>query len=350
MEWKNMTVKERIEFIDKYKDERTNEELAEMLHTIVGKIRNYLYGYHIKRNVSRPSYHRRGGEWTDSKLEKLDHVIEIMKELHKYKPLSIRQIFYQMVSKKRIKNTHNEYAALDTLITNARYEKYIDWKDIKDSSREFYDCQGYDNVTEYAEYEVQNLFDDYYRNLMQTQDKYVEIWLEKDALSEIFKRVASKYTIPIMICRGFISTTFIMDFAERRMPKDKKTVILYFSDFDPSGVYMSEIDIPNRLYNRLKISRDRVKIKRIALNKSQTDKYHLEKDPDSIKSGDTKRDWFIKKYGNIQRFRKKDEHIRSYLNCILDHVPKETAKYLTSRDYTVKFQNYNWQLNEQAKK
>ena len=59
---------------------------------------------------------------------------------------------------------------------------------------------------------------------------------------------------------------------------------------------------------------------------------------------------FVKKYGHIKRFREKEDHIRSYLNCILDHVNKETAKYLIDRKYTVEFQNYNWLLNEQTKK
>ncbi len=59
---------------------------------------------------------------------------------------------------------------------------------------------------------------------------------------------------------------------------------------------------------------------------------------------------FVKKYGHIKRFRNRDEHILSYLNCILDHVPEDTAKYLIRGDYVVKFQNYNWQLNEQTGK
>jgi nitrogen fixation/metabolism regulation signal transduction histidine kinase len=59
---------------------------------------------------------------------------------------------------------------------------------------------------------------------------------------------------------------------------------------------------------------------------------------------------FIKKYGHIKRFRNRDEHIRSYLNCILDYVPADTAKYLINGDYAVEFQNYNWQLNEQTGK
>ncbi len=59
---------------------------------------------------------------------------------------------------------------------------------------------------------------------------------------------------------------------------------------------------------------------------------------------------FIKKYGHIKKFRKRDKHIQSYLNCVLEHVPEDTAKYLINGDYVVKFQNYNWQLNEQTGK
>jgi len=58
---------------------------------------------------------------------------------------------------------------------------------------------------------------------------------------------------------------------------------------------------------------------------------------------------FIEQYGEIKKFRDKEPNIRSYLNFILEFAPKETAKYLTTREYTVKFQNYNWLLNERTK-
>ena len=58
---------------------------------------------------------------------------------------------------------------------------------------------------------------------------------------------------------------------------------------------------------------------------------------------------FIEKYGSIKRFREKEPHIRSYLNFILEFAPEETVKYLTTKEYTVKFQNYDWLLNEQIK-
>ncbi|MBN1457561.1 MAG: DUF547 domain-containing protein [Sedimentisphaerales bacterium] len=58
---------------------------------------------------------------------------------------------------------------------------------------------------------------------------------------------------------------------------------------------------------------------------------------------------FIEKYGAIKRFRDKEPNIRSYLNFILEFAPKETVNYLTTKEYTVKFQNYDWLLNEQTK-
>ena len=60
-------------------------------------------------------------------------------------------------------------------------------------------------------------------------------------------------------------------------------------------------------------------------------------------------EFFIEKYGAIKKFRDREPHIRSYLNFILEFAPKETVKYLTTKEYTVKFQNYDWLLNEQTK-
>jgi hypothetical protein len=44
------------------------------------------------------------------------------------------------------------------------------------------------------------------RDLLQTQDKYMEIWIEKDALSSIFTRVAEDYTVSPSLSSLYSST------------------------------------------------------------------------------------------------------------------------------------------------
>lgn len=133
---------------------------------------------------------------------------------------------------------------------------------------------------------------------MQTQDKYIEIWTEKDALSTLFERVARQYTISVVVCRGFNSSTFLNNFRDRIRGYDSKEIILlYFGDFDPSGMFM-KVDIENRLLNKLNVTN--VNIKRVTLKLGDNDKYNLFSDPDSLKKTDPRTNWFRQQgYGNV---------------------------------------------------
>ena len=65
---------------------------------------------------------------------------------------------------------------------------------------------------------------------------------------------------------GFSGATTIHDVAEDDDGRD--LIVLYVGDYDPSGLYMSEHDLPDRL---TKYGGDHVTLKRIALTRKQTD-------------------------------------------------------------------------------
>ena len=179
---------------------------------------------------------RREWKWTALQLDKLDKVREILKELLKYMPLTLRQIYYQLVGKGSIKNKVSEYTMLSNLLKWARIDGHIPWEDVEDRVRAYHDLTGWRDSEKFIEAYLKHFLSGYKRNLLQTQDKYIEIWIEKDALSSIFIKVAEPYTIPVVVCRGFSSVSFLNEFAERlEYNKDKQAVMLYFGDFDPFG-------------------------------------------------------------------------------------------------------------------
>ena len=49
----------------------------------------------------------------------------------------------------------------------------------------------------------------YRRNLWQSQDVRIEVWLEKDALAEIVVDATAKWRVPLMVSRGQSSVTFL---------------------------------------------------------------------------------------------------------------------------------------------
>jgi hypothetical protein len=76
----------------------------------------------------------------------------------------------------------------------------------------------------------------YRKNLWTTADCYVEIWLEKDALSGVIYPVTSLYDVPLMVARGYASLSFLHSAAEYINSLTVPAHIYHFGDFDPSGV------------------------------------------------------------------------------------------------------------------
>jgi hypothetical protein len=80
----------------------------------------------------------------------------------------------------------------------------------------------------------------YRKSLWTDADAYVEIWLEKDALSGVIYPVTSMYDVPLMVARGYASLSFLYSAAEYINTLTVPTYIYHLGDFDPSGVNAGE--------------------------------------------------------------------------------------------------------------
>jgi hypothetical protein len=89
---------------------------------------------------------------------------------------------------------------------------------------------------------------------------------------------------------GYSSATVINDIAEGTQDSDKPLVALYIGDWDPSGLHMSEADLPERLkrYGADLLSR------RIAL--VEDDLRGLPHFDVRSKAGDPRYQWFLRRY------------------------------------------------------
>ena len=240
---------------------------------------------------------RRQLTWTDHQLDKLNKVKDILEELEEYKPLTLRQIYYQMVGKAFIKNNLSQYTMMSNLLKQARIDGYVDWEDMEDRGRVYHDLTGWENSNDFIESEQKYFLRGYKRDLMQTQGKYIEIWIEKDALSSIFIKVAKNYTIPVVVCRGFSSISFLNNFKERlSFQGDKEAVMLYFGDFDPSGMAMLTA-METTLKEELNVSN--VRFERVALLEEDITKYKLPHNPDALKEKDSRAKKHLKAFGAL---------------------------------------------------
>jgi hypothetical protein len=240
---------------------------------------------------------RRRLKWTAKQQDKLNKVIEVLAELEDYKPLTLRQVYYQLVSREYIENKVSQYNMLSNLLKWARIDGYVSWDDIEDRVRAFHNAEGWQDKRRFLDGALSSFLERYRRNLWQTQKRYVEVWIEKDALSSIFTRVCAPYGISVVVCRGFSSVSFLHDFSNRLASRNgRKPVMLYFGDFDPSGVEMLTA-MKTTLKDELGVKG--MQFKRIALLKDDIFTHKLPNNPNALKKTDTRSRKHVAAYGEL---------------------------------------------------
>jgi hypothetical protein len=162
-------------------------------------------------------------------------------------PMTVRQVFYQLVTRGVIEKTEEEYqGTVIRLLTDMRLNGDIPFSDIVDETRRVRITETFDNVAD----AVAQTAKFYRRSALAQSDDYLEIWLEKDALAGVLWDVVSEYDVPLMVSRGMPSLTFLFGCAcqiERAAIQGKPTYIYQFGDHDPSGVLIPET-IERRLF------------------------------------------------------------------------------------------------------
>lgn len=197
--------------------------------------------------------------------------------------LTLRQLYYQLVSKDIIPNNDKEYAKLSNILKKGRMAGIVDWAAIEDRVRVPklpYWVHGVKDA-------IKDTIEQYRIDRMKGQERKIEIWVEKDALSNVLYRVSSKYHIRLMVNRGYSSVSAMYDAYNRFNSGD---VILYFGDHDPSGMDMIR-DIKDRL---LDFGLD-IDVRPIALTMEQIMTFNPP--PNPAKITDPRAKWYINKHG-----------------------------------------------------
>jgi hypothetical protein len=177
---------------------------------------------------------------------RLDQINSIIQEYQAqgYR-LTLRQLYYQLVSRDIIPNKAAEYGKLSTILKEWRMAWIVDWSAIEDRVRVPDRPYFADSPSD----AINDIIRAYRLDRMAGQDTYLEVWVEKDALSGVLKRVTEKYGINIMVNRGYSSVSAMYD-AFRRFKtahdNNQKVRVIYLGDYDPSGIDMIR-DINDRI-------------------------------------------------------------------------------------------------------
>lgn len=204
--------------------------------------------------------------------------------------LTLRQLYYQLVSRNVIANVEKEYKNLGNLISDARLAGLIDWDAIEDRIREPIQWAEYSDMRELLSETVET----YRLPRWAGQKNYVELWIEKSALAGVLQPLASKYHVTLMVNRGYSSSSAMYDGAQRFLAQQEegKTLILfYLGDHDPSGEDMVR-DIEDRMQ---RFGLHDLRLEKLALTMQQVRHYKLPNNPAKIADSRAKK--YIAQHG-----------------------------------------------------
>lgn len=228
--------------------------------------------------------------------------------------LTLRQLYYQLVTKNVIPNVEKSYKKLSGLVSDARLSGLMDWDAIEDRVRRPRSNSEWDDIVDL----VDSALASYRLPRWAGQEHYVELWVEKDALAGVLAPMASKYHVTMMVNRGYSSQSAMYEAADRfiracypgcsieeveyaeddnetYLPGDmeKQPILLYLGDHDPSGEDMVR-DIQSRL--EMFGLRD-IQVIKIALTMDQVKRYNPP--PNPAKRTDPRAHDYVAKHGAV---------------------------------------------------
>ena len=192
-------------------------------------------------------------KWTDLNNARSEDLLAVFNKLRKWWPLTDRLAFYRLISSNLSKQDHwrqfgnpgypfcDYYKAVSRMLKWMRIDEKLPWRAITDEHRIVTDKLGFENKEQFIDQELNGFLDGYGRCMAQKQAYYLEVWIEKATLLHIVKPIANKFCRRVVVCRGYNSVTFQADFYQRAMEAigfAQTPAVLYFGDWDPSGVNM----------------------------------------------------------------------------------------------------------------
>ncbi len=267
-----------------------------------------------------------------------NEIIRTIADLKEYQPLTVRQVYYQLVAREVIPNSDNEYRTISRVLTKLREEHLVSWGAIEDRSRRMIEKRGISDLESHLIDNMEYLFNRYNRCLVQNQENYVEVWTEKDALAGIIERAVWMFCCRVVVCRGQVSATFLNEYSERAeyaIKRGQNPIILYFGDLDPTGMRIP-VTVKKKIWDRHDVN---VHVERIALQPEQVHQYKLPFNPDATKKDDPNYKWYceqgLKDYSvELDALHPEDliQMIRNGLESYLDMEDMAEQKRIQQRE------------------
>ena len=184
---------------------------------------------------------RRGRGKAQKSLDLIEAAYRILSEIQ---PASVRAVCYRLFNEKLIKSmAKSETNRVGAQLTWARENDQIPWEWIVDGTREIDRPSSWDDPGDLLATAARQ----YRRDWWEQQPYRVLLCSEKSTVEGTVKPVTAGFGVGFLSLHGYSSATSAHDVAELSIEDDRPLVIFYIGDWDPSGLHMSEVDLPGRL-------------------------------------------------------------------------------------------------------
>ncbi len=213
----------------------------------------------------------------------------VLQEIH---PATVRAVCYRLFVAGVIDSMERRNTSrVSKQLTWAREEGIIPWHWIVDEMREAERVPSWLDPAAFAH----SVSLQYRRDNWQQQAVRVEVWSEKGSMRGTLAPILRQYGVTFRVMHGFTSATTAFEVARVIANEPRRFVVFYVGDWDPSGLYMSEVDLPDRLsiygrcpdrFERLALTRDDIRVPELpwfrAIDKRKDPRFR----------------WFIGKFGS----------------------------------------------------
>lgn len=207
--------------------------------------------------------------------------------LEQIQPASVRAVCYRLFVDGVIDSmSRANTSRVSRNLVWAREQGIIPWGHIVDETREAECVSTWDNPEGVISAAVHQYRKDYWTD----QPRRVEVWSEKGTIRGTLAPVLDQFGVTFRVMHGYTSATAIQAVAQETADNDKPLTVLYVGDLDPSGMHMSEVDLPARL----KRYGGTATIRRVALDAGDRDLPSFQAE---TKAADPRHKWFLENYG-----------------------------------------------------
>jgi len=152
------------------------------------------------------------------------------------RPLTVRGAMYRGIGTLWPDSSEANYNKCLRLILEMRRSELVPYRWIVDGTRVSDKPSSWSGLADYAEAVAES----YRKDLWERQEDYIEVFVEKDAMSGIIRPVTRQYDIQLNPIRGFPSETFLWNIAQEWLAIDKPIHVYYLGDHDPAGLKIED--------------------------------------------------------------------------------------------------------------